>query len=67
VFFLCYQSFLPQEKGEFPACPSNSLLEIKSVVVHFQGKAFNPSHFFGCQFADVGDMRTYTGRENHVS
>jgi hypothetical protein len=25
VFFLCYQSFLPQEKGEFPACPSNSV------------------------------------------
>jgi hypothetical protein len=24
------------------------LLEIKLVMVHFQGKAFNPSHLFAC-------------------
>jgi hypothetical protein len=36
-------------------------LEIKSVVVHFQGKAFDLRCLFAYQFADVGGWATDTG------
>jgi hypothetical protein len=31
------------------------VLEIKSVVVHLQGKVFNSGHFLAYQIADVGE------------
>jgi hypothetical protein len=37
------------------------LLEIKSVVVHFQGKAFSPICLFSYQPADVAGGETDTG------
>jgi hypothetical protein len=35
-----------------------TVLEIKSVVVHFQGKAFNPSSLLPYQLVDAGGEAT---------
>jgi hypothetical protein len=40
---------------------TNILLEMKSVVVHFQGKAFDPSCLFAYQLADIGGGTTDKG------
>jgi hypothetical protein len=46
------------------------LLESKSVVVHFQGKAFNSTSLFVYQPADVGggatDIKFKLGGVNHI-
>jgi hypothetical protein len=44
-----------------PGSPGSVVLERKSVVVHFPGKAFDPSHLFAYQLLDVGGGATDMG------
>jgi hypothetical protein len=37
------------------------MLEMKSEVLHFQGKAFNPGHLLEYQLVDIGGGATNKG------